>query len=179
MRHSLGFERRYPRKSWGFRNHYCASPGHTEWDTLIGLEQRGLMVRSSQNGSGYFHVTEEGCRAIGLPKAAMRRAIPQPEKPLFLPLAAVHYDDFENGEKGHEFRLYGPRWNEQACRIGRKVTLSRGYGKHKRMTGVVTSFERIPFDQAPAVAREIFADRRGDIAKIGIKVDQYPQGGGQ
>lgn len=170
IRHSLGFESHYPRKSWGFRNYYCASPGHTNWDALVGLAERGLMVSSFQNGNGYFHVTKEGCDAVGLPKAAMRRAIPQPEKPVFLPLAGAHYDDFESGSKDHEFRLYGPRWNENTCRVGRQVTLSRGYGKHKRMTGVITSFERIPFNQAPEVARRIYVLWTGDIAKVGIKI---------
>lgn len=91
-------------------------------------------------------------------------------KALFIPLAGEHFDRFENGSKTHEYRLYGPRWNERVCAIGRAVTLSRGYGKHRRLRGRVTSFERIPFDQAPAAAREIFADRPGDIAKIGVEV---------
>jgi len=54
------------------------------------------------------------------------------DKPLFLPLKREYFDAFEAGIKTHEYRLYGPRWNEKNCRIGRPVTLSCGYGKGRR-----------------------------------------------
>lgn len=62
------------------------------------------------------------------------------EKPLFIPLKGQWYNDFENGSKDTEYRLYGPRWNERTCRIGRPVILSYGYGKKRRMRGVVAGF---------------------------------------
>ena len=93
------------------------------------------------------------------------------EKPLFIPLNREHYCAFVDGSKGDEQRLYGSRWNEKTCRVGRAATLSYGYGKKKRMSGVVTSFERIPFAQASKAAQEIYADRPDDIAVIGIEVD--------
>jgi hypothetical protein len=58
-------------------------------------------------------------------------------KPIFLPLKGVHYDDFVRGDKTTEYRLYGPRWNERTCPVGRPVVLSRGYGKaHRAATSV-------------------------------------------
>jgi hypothetical protein len=62
------------------------------------------------------------------------------EKPLFIPLKAEYFDDFATGMKTTEYRINGPRWNERTCRIGRAVTLSRGYGKQQRLRGTVTGF---------------------------------------
>ena len=63
------------------------------------------------------------------------------EKPLFIPLKTEFFEAFENGTKDTEYRLYGKRWNEHTCRIGRKVTISHGYGKKRRLHGVVAGFE--------------------------------------
>jgi hypothetical protein len=65
------------------------------------------------------------------------------EKPLFIPLKGEYFDAFRDGEKDTEFRVYGARWNERTCTIGRSVVLSRGYGKSSRLTGVVAQFERL------------------------------------
>lgn len=64
-------------------------------------------------------------------------------KPLFVPLYKQWFEKFESGEKTIEYRKYGPRWNEQVCTIGRPVILSCGYGKKRRLYGVVTAFTRI------------------------------------
>lgn len=37
-------------------------------------------------------------------------------------------------------RLYGPRWNERTCYIGRPVTLSKGYGTKNRIYGHIKGF---------------------------------------
>ena len=63
-------------------------------------------------------------------------------KPLFIPLKREFYEDFAAGRKGSELRLYGPRWNERTCPVGRAVTLSLGYGKAHRMTGVIREFHK-------------------------------------
>jgi hypothetical protein len=60
------------------------------------------------------------------------------EKPLFIPLRAVHFAEFEAGTKTVEYRKYSPRWNLINVRVGRRATLSRGYNG-KRIYGVVTS----------------------------------------
>ncbi len=63
------------------------------------------------------------------------------EAPLFVPLKRQYFDAFKSGEKTTEYRIYGPRWNDRTCRVGREVTLSMGYGKKHRLQGWVTSFD--------------------------------------
>lgn len=96
------------------------------------------------------------------------RPYPSCEKPLFVPLTRHWFEQFERGEKATEFRLYGARWNERTCRIGRPVTLSLGYGTKRRLTAVVSRFELVGPDADPAI-REVYpsADL---IAAVGIKV---------
>lgn len=62
------------------------------------------------------------------------------EKPLFIPLKRDYFEDFENGRKVIEYRKRGPRWNAETCRIGRRVVLSLGYGRHRRLEGTVAGF---------------------------------------
>ena len=65
------------------------------------------------------------------------------EKPLFIPLKTEYYEAFESGSKSRELRRGSDkRWSEKNCRIGRHVTLSKGYGKAHRISGVVTGYER-------------------------------------
>ena len=59
---------------------------------------------------------------------------------LFIPLKGEFYDGFVGGWKTEEFRIYGPRWNERTCQVGRPVTLSRGYGIRHRTQGVIVGF---------------------------------------
>ncbi|HAS89195.1 MAG TPA: hypothetical protein DCS48_07805 [Desulfovibrio sp.] len=61
-------------------------------------------------------------------------------KPLFIPLYTEYYDAFLRGDKKHELRMYGPRWNEKSCAVGRPALLSKGYGKQNRATSTVKSF---------------------------------------
>lgn len=63
-------------------------------------------------------------------------------KPLFIPLKTAYYNQFDAGTKTDELRVYGTRWNERTCKVGRAVTLSKGYGKRHRLSGTVTSFKR-------------------------------------
>jgi len=62
------------------------------------------------------------------------------EKPLFIPLKTEFFRAFEDGSKSVEYRVYGPRWNERTCSVGRAVVLSHGYGKNERLQGVVSGF---------------------------------------
>lgn len=61
-------------------------------------------------------------------------------KPLFIPLKTEYYNRFKDGSKRSELRLYGARWNENTCKVGRKVVLSKGYGKQARMPGIIKEF---------------------------------------
>lgn len=63
-------------------------------------------------------------------------------KPLFIPLKTEYYNAFADGSKRDELRLYGPRWNEKTCQVGREVMLSKGYGKGSRMTGRIWNFKK-------------------------------------
>lgn len=49
------------------------------------------------------------------------------DRPIFLPLLGIYFDAFERGEKTLEWRRFNNRWNFKSCRVGRRVTLSRGY----------------------------------------------------
>lgn len=64
-------------------------------------------------------------------------------KALFIPLKAVYFEQFLLGEKTIEYRKYGPRWNEHTCFAGRKVLLSRGYGKQYRLRGEITKVKLV------------------------------------
>lgn len=66
----------------------------------------------------------------------------QNEKPLFIPLNFEFWYAFRCGEKFDELRLYGPRWNEKTCRIGRKVVLSKGYGTAHRIIAEIGDFHK-------------------------------------
>jgi DNA-directed RNA polymerase subunit RPC12/RpoP len=63
-------------------------------------------------------------------------------KAMFLPLKSQYFDAFKAGTKTVEYRRYCKRWDERTCAIGRPVVLSRGYGKHDRLSGVISGFER-------------------------------------
>jgi len=94
------------------------------------------------------------------------------ERPLFIPLKTEFFLAFKSGSKKHEYRLYGPRWNERTCRVGRAVVLSKGYGKHERLCGTVKSFTKHaepPKEQCAALER-CFGQIYEPIADIEIEV---------
>jgi hypothetical protein len=103
-------------------------------------------------------------------------------KPLFIPLKREFFFAFVAGFKEWEFRLYGPRWNEETCARGRAVLLSNGYGKHDRAVGTILEFKKIRFEKLPLPAREAIRKCYGwkadgaDIAAIRIgDVGQCPK----
>jgi hypothetical protein len=91
---------------------------------------------------------------------------------LFIPLRGEYFDAFARGEKRTEYRRRGPRWNAETCAIGRRVVLSRGYGKGQRLTGVITGFcyDTIP-SRLPGWL-ECYGHGAGDAACITITLDQ-------
>lgn len=94
------------------------------------------------------------------------------ERPLFIPLKREYFAAFERGEKTEEFRLLGPRWNEKTVWTGRAVVLSFGYGKARRLRGVVSSM-RIECDTAKVPGfRECYgAQAYGPVMCIGIEIE--------
>lgn len=91
-------------------------------------------------------------------------------KPLFIPLARRWFDAFSRGEKTVEYRRLGGPWNERTCVPGRRVVLSRGYGRHARLTGVITRFAIVSATRAPEAARAIYPDA-DRFAAISIALD--------
>lgn len=92
-------------------------------------------------------------------------------KPLFIPLKAEYYYEFVAGWKDTEYRVYGPHWNESTCWLGRPVTISKGYGKQERRTGVVAEFRK---SYEPCRTRAWIAcypDNPGPAACIRIELD--------
>lgn len=62
----------------GFRNHFCAEIGYTDYDDMLlmvgaGLVKAGRIINNST--MQYFHATEAGCEFAGLHKAAVKRAL--------------------------------------------------------------------------------------------------------
>lgn len=104
-------------------------------------------------------------------------------KPLFIPLNTEYFTAFACGKKTSEVRMYGPRWNESTCAIGRPVVLSKGYGKHDRLTGAIDSFTRVRGWKLKKADREValklFGNINVDYACIGISINRESTGGSQ
>lgn len=61
-------------------------------------------------------------------------------KPVFIPLKTKYYEAFCDGSKTVEYRRWGKRWCFKNCQPGRRVVISKGYGKKHRREGVIVSF---------------------------------------
>lgn len=92
------------------------------------------------------------------------------EKPLFIPLKTEFFEAFERGDKDTEFRIYGSRWNELTCRVGRQVILSHGYGKERRLHGVVAAFIRSTEPTTSEAWKKCYGEQEGDAACIRISL---------
>jgi len=88
--------------------------------------------------------------------------------PLFIPLTRRWFEAFERGEKTEEFRPDQPRWAQKHCPVGRPVLLSLGYGKQRRLQGVVTSWRRCGPEADPAI-RTVYPNGSRFVA-IGIRL---------
>ncbi|AMV31747.1 hypothetical protein VN12_06470 [Pirellula sp. SH-Sr6A] len=77
LTHTLGAGARVRKSKHGYRNHFCAvigTPTCDVWEEMVsyGLAERGGEINNSTNR--YYRATEAGCKAIGLSKAAIKRA---------------------------------------------------------------------------------------------------------
>ena len=93
------------------------------------------------------------------------------QKPLFIPLKTAYFEAFAKGEKTTEYRPYGPRWNELTCPVGRKVTLSHGYGKARRLSGTVAAFERSAEPTRTPAWLDCYGRKGVEAACIHIRLD--------
>lgn len=93
-------------------------------------------------------------------------------KALFIPLKREHFQSFQNGTKTQEYRVYGPRWNEQTCTVDRPAVLSLGYGKKTRLEATVIGFQVRDFDDMPADIRAALRGlyQRGEYALQRLKI---------
>lgn len=74
LRHMVGAATNTPKKQWGYRNHYASgSKDNPSMERLVAVGY-AIMGKPYQNGF-YYHATEKGCKAIGLSKAAIKRAL--------------------------------------------------------------------------------------------------------
>ena len=93
---------------------------------------------------------------------------PASMKPLFIPLKRDYFEAFESGKKVFEYRPYGPRWNEKTCPFGRRVVLSLGYGKQRRLLGHVDCFTTCATPSLLPGWEKCYGDRHCTAAVIGI-----------
>lgn len=80
LTHMLGAGSHIPKKQHGYRNHFCAvlSIRNKDYESMIEMIEAGLVfagVTINFNECQYFHATVAGCQAIGLSKAAIKRAM--------------------------------------------------------------------------------------------------------
>lgn len=75
LQHTLGARPDQNKRNYGYRNHFLASAGSKDFAEFIAMESAGLVESGPMtNGHQYFRATVEGCKAIGLGKAAIKRA---------------------------------------------------------------------------------------------------------
>jgi hypothetical protein len=77
LTHMLGAGSHIPKEQHGCRNQFCASLGSEDHMSMLQMEAVGLVVKGRRlNGDmQFFYATEAGCKAIGLSKAATKRAL--------------------------------------------------------------------------------------------------------
>ncbi len=77
LTHTLGAGSHIRKSKHGYRNHFCASVDSHNYKAFEEMVAAGFAERgASLNGgkSVYFRATVEGCKAVGLSKAAIKRA---------------------------------------------------------------------------------------------------------
>lgn len=73
LRHMLGARKEQPKRSHGYRNYFAA--GASQMADMERLVDAGFAVRGAESYQlKYYHATVDGCKAIGLSKAAIKRA---------------------------------------------------------------------------------------------------------
>lgn len=93
---------------------------------------------------------------------------------LFIPLRKQYFEAFADGRKQWEYRRHGTRWNAETCSIGRRVVLSLGYGKARRLTGRVADFMIVQHPDCLPGWLACYGADAGHAACIRIDLDQSP-----
>lgn len=95
-------------------------------------------------------------------------------KPMFIPLKAEYFAAFVDGTKTNEYRMYGDRYNERTCAIGREVVISRGYGKAHRRRGKIVGFKHALGCNMPEISAALencYGTSDFPVAVITIKLE--------
>lgn len=80
LRHMLGADSRYKKKTWGCRNHFCASEGYCDFDALMEMEKAGLVRSLNRFDSISFKITKSGAIYIGFKDYQLRKVFPSVKK---------------------------------------------------------------------------------------------------
>jgi len=104
------------------------------WDN-----HRDLAITLNQR-AGRCHAMAHEIRLCEPPGSAPAGSPGAAGSALFVPLRREYFDAFAARHKEWEYRLLGGRWNADTCAVGRRVVLSCGYGKSRRLTGTITEF---------------------------------------
>lgn len=78
LRHMLGAGEHYRKSSHGFRNRFCAEIGSDDHNAMLAMARIGLVkavCKINNDRDELFAATLKGCLAIGLHKAAIKRAL--------------------------------------------------------------------------------------------------------
>lgn len=92
------------------------------------------------------------------------------EQSLFIPLKRPYFEAFEARSKEYEYRRYGARWNERTCAVGKRVCLSLGYGRHRRLVGRILGFSVCDSKDCPEWL-ECYGEAEAQVAAIHIHID--------
>jgi hypothetical protein len=77
LRHTLGARPEQQKANHGYRNRFCASVGSEHWLQFMAMVDAGFAETGSLINEGkqqFFSATVAGCKAIGLSRAAIKRA---------------------------------------------------------------------------------------------------------
>lgn len=77
LTHMLGAGSHIPKRQHGSRNRFCSTISSKDHVSMLEMEAAGLVVKGQTlyGGLQFFFATEAGCKAIGLSKAAIKRAL--------------------------------------------------------------------------------------------------------
>lgn len=93
-------------------------------------------------------------------------------RPIFIALKRQFFEAFERGEKQQEYRPWGSRWNEKTCCIGRKVILSDGYGKARRLYGEIIALLKHDAPEFLPGWKECYGNKKTRACVITISIDR-------
>lgn len=71
LRHMLGVGEHIPARDWGYRNCLQAREDGSDMPSLLRLQANGL---ARNYRADYWQATEDGCKAIGLTAAQIKKA---------------------------------------------------------------------------------------------------------